>query len=59
MFIGPESKATLKLRRSGMGCRDVHCAPPELRTLSRNMSYKHLAAMRPGPFYDETYGQDN
>ena len=50
MFIEPRSPTTLKLReeRNIWLSRKAHYAPPELRTLSSNMSYKHLAALRPG-----------
>jgi len=50
MFIEPKSPKNLEApsERNNALCSQADSAPLELKTLSGALSYKHLAALRPG-----------
>jgi hypothetical protein len=49
MFIEPDRRESFKLRRSAIFSFSQHnYAPTELKSSSCYVSYKHLAALRPG-----------
>jgi len=54
MFIEPGAQGSLKLRKLRRSdtlrlVEKAHCAPLELKKSFRDLSYKHLAALRPEP----------